>query len=51
VAKTVFTQVYAPDGTWVGFFNDDADARSWVGKQQDSHAYEVTKRRPSRKEG
>lgn len=39
------TQVYGPDGEWVGFFQDDATAKKWIGRKK---GYEITDRLPER---
>lgn len=43
-------QVYRPDGTWAGFFQDVPTAQAWVAKRENAKEYEITVRKPSRGE-
>jgi hypothetical protein len=45
--NTVYTQVYAPNGRWIGFFISREGAESWVNGRE---GYEITDRRPTPEE-
>jgi len=45
-----YPQVYRPDGSWYASFYTREAAEAWVAKQENADGWEITMRRPERKQ-